>query len=91
MNLKKYKTAEKEFDKAIAINPNACGAIRNKGLCLSLAGKHKSGIKQINTAISKCPDDYKTYATRGLAYYVAKKYDKAIRDYEKTVEIITIL
>jgi len=87
IKLKKYKTAIKEFDKAIAINPDACGAIRLKGLCQSLTGKSKSGIKQINTAIAKCPDDYKMYATRGLAHYVSKNYEEAIRDYDKSIEI----
>ena len=85
--LRKYRSAEKEFNKAIALNPNSCGAIRLKGLCLSLTGRYKLGIKHINTAIAKCPDDYSTYVTRGIAYYNKKKYEEAIRDYEKSIEI----
>ena len=79
--------AEKEFNKAIALNPNSCAAIRFKGLCLSLTGKHKLGIKHINAAIAKCPDDYSTYVTRGIAHYNKKKYEKAIIDYKKSIEI----
>jgi tetratricopeptide (TPR) repeat protein len=85
--IKKYEMALKEFNKAIALDPNSCAAIRLKGLCLSLTGKYKRGIKYTNTAISKCPDDYATYLTRGIAHYVSKKYDKAIRDYEKALEM----
>ena len=54
---------------------------------LAAKGDIEKAINVLDKKISRNPDDYYLYNTKGNVYYVAEKYDSAIYYYDKTTDM----
>ena len=58
-------------------------------LCITqtIIGNEKSAIRACNQAIEIQPNNWKAFNSRGTAYYTAKRFNKAISDYQKALQL----
>lgn len=79
--------AEREFKRAIELNPNYATAHFWYGEQLSLLGRFEEGIAEISRAAEIDPLSPIISASLGWAYHMAGKPDLAIAQLEKTLEL----
>lgn len=79
--------AEKGFKKAIEINPGLASAHKIYAEFLSAVGRHKEAIKEINIAQQLDPLSLIYSTLAGGIYYEARKYDQAIEQCKKVLEM----
>ncbi len=84
---KQYDSADYAFKKAIAIKPFLPEGYSNYANFLDLEGKVDSAVIMFGVAISQNPDAYIPYLNRGRIYYRQQKYDIAIKDLNKALDI----
>ena len=83
-----FPTAEKNFKRAIELNPSYATAHHWYGLTyLSYVGRHEEAIRETQRAAELDPLSLIINATYGRAYYYARQYDKAIEQFLKTIEL----
>jgi len=87
IHLNKHERAIKDYDRAIALNPNDTAAYNNRGLAYADLNKHERAIKDYDKAIALNPALAEAYSNRGLAYAELNKYERAIEDYDKAIEL----
>lgn len=86
-----YKNGD--WDKIISIGDTILGDDDPMNISIAYAealaakGYIEKAIKVLDKKISKDPEDYYLYNTKGNVYYVAEKYDSAIYYYDKTTEM----
>lgn len=86
-----YKNGD--WDKIISIGDTILGDDDPINISIAYAealaakGYIEKAIKVLDKKISKDPEDYYLYNTKGNVYYVAEKYDSAIYYYDKTTEM----
>jgi serine/threonine protein kinase len=78
---------EKEFLRAIALNPDHAMAHMSYGLILVNTGRFEEGIRENKRALELDPFTLHTNWILGLVYYVARQYDQAIDQCRKTLEL----
>ncbi|MFC2163576.1 protein kinase [Acidobacteriota bacterium] len=78
--------AEKEFTKAIDINPGYATAHHWYGYYLMVMGRHDESIIEIRLAQKLDPHSRIINANVGFAYYYARLYDQAIEHYKNRLE-----
>jgi len=92
LNTKKYLLAIKDYDKAIELDPDYGGAYHDRGLAHSNIGDYQSAIDDFTHAINapkKINSIYYAYWNRAKAYASNNRFDKAIIDYTKAIELHT--
>jgi tetratricopeptide (TPR) repeat protein len=84
-----YEMAISQFTKAIEINPSCHEAYKNRGLiyCLYIEEFHEEAVCDFTKAIEFCPDDPVSYHGRGLIYYAQGRYDQALEDFSRVLEL----
>jgi serine/threonine-protein kinase len=83
-----WQAAEKEFRQAIRLNPNCATAHQWYGFYLALIkGQSSDAIAEFRRAQELDPLEIITNATLGWVYFFAGKYDEAIRQCRKTIEM----
>ena len=83
-----FPSAEKNFKRALDLNPNYATAHHWYGLTyLSYVGRHEEAIRETQRAAELDPLSLIINASYGRAFYYAKQYDKAIEQFRKTVEL----
>jgi serine/threonine-protein kinase len=82
-----FADAEKEFKTAIGLNPNYARAYHWYALFLAFLGRDDEAIAQIELAKSVDPISRIVNAAVGLVYYYAERYDDAIAQSLKTLEM----
>ena len=86
-----YKNGD--WDKIISIGDTILGDDDPMNISIAYAealaakGYIEKAIKVLDKKISKDPEDYYLYNTKGNVYAVAEKYDSAIYYYDKTTEM----
>jgi serine/threonine-protein kinase len=70
--------AEKEFETALALNPNYATAHEWYGLYLNQAGRFDEGVAEMLRAQELDPLSQIIQVSVGRCYYYARKYDKAL-------------
>lgn len=86
-----YKNGD--WDKIISIGDTLIGDDDPKNIAIAYAealaakGNIEKAIAVLDKKISRNPDDYYLYNTKGNVYAVAEKYDSAIYYYDRTTEI----
>ena len=86
-----YKNGD--WDKIISIGDTILGDDDPMNISIAYAealaakGYIEKAIKVLDKKISKDPDDYYLYNTKGNVYAVAEKYDSAICYYDKTTKM----
>ena len=75
--------AVKDFNKAIALNPNNAQAYSNRGVIFYDNLEYKKAIEDFSKAIASDPNDPLAYFNRGVAYAKKGDTEKAQADYQK--------
>jgi TolB-like protein/Flp pilus assembly protein TadD len=81
-----WKAAEKNFQRAIQLNPNYAPAYHWYSFYLSKMGRHQEALNQIHIAQQLDPLSVIINANVGYTLYVARRYDEAIAELRRTVE-----
>jgi serine/threonine protein kinase/Flp pilus assembly protein TadD len=79
--------AEKEFQRAIALNPNYATAHQWHGYALWRTGRFEESIAEHRRALELDPLSLPVNRNLGLAYYLARQYDLALEQLRKTREM----
>jgi len=82
-----WSGAEKEFQRAIALNPNYATAHQWHGYALWKTGHFEESIAEHRRALELDPLSLPVNRNLGLAYYLARQYDLAIEQLRKTQEM----
>jgi serine/threonine protein kinase/Tfp pilus assembly protein PilF len=81
-----FANAEKEFKRAIALNPNYATAHQWYAEYLEAMGRHDEAIVEIKRAQELDPLSLIIGAVTGRIYYCARRYDQSIDQLEKTLQ-----
>jgi serine/threonine-protein kinase len=82
-----WAAAEREFERAVALNPNLAGARNAYSAYLSVVGRHDEAVAQIQRARELDPLSLIVHANVGYRLYFARRHDQAIKALEKTLEL----
>jgi len=80
-------SANKDFDKAIALNPFYWEAYNNRGMVFRDRGQIDRAIEDFKLAISLHPFYYKAYNNLGTAYGKAGLYDQTLEAFTQSISI----
>jgi TolB-like protein/Tfp pilus assembly protein PilF len=81
-----FETAEREFERAIELNPRYVFAHSWFGYCLGLMGRFEEAVTELKRAIRLDPLSTVTQWSLAFVYWMARRYDEAIEQLEKTVD-----
>ncbi|HEX8747436.1 MAG TPA: protein kinase, partial [Pyrinomonadaceae bacterium] len=79
--------AEGEFKRAIELNPNYATAYQWYGRLLSALGRHNESIVNLQMAQALDPLSLSINTGVGVSYYMAGRYEDAIEQYRKALEV----
>jgi TolB-like protein/Tfp pilus assembly protein PilF len=79
--------AEREFTRAIELNPNYATAHHWYGLYLDAVGRPDEGIAEVRRAQEADPLSLTISTTAGAAFFMARRYDQAVEQLHKTLEM----
>lgn len=79
--------SEREFRKAIAVNPNYPTAHHWYGLFLAATRRFDEAVQELKTAQSLDPTSLIINSDLGYTYYLARRYDDAIEQLSRTLEM----
>jgi DNA-binding winged helix-turn-helix (wHTH) protein/TolB-like protein/Flp pilus assembly protein TadD len=82
-----WTNAEKEYKRAIELNPRYATAHQWYGGYLSVMGRSDEAIAERKLALELEPLSLVINFELGLSYYHARNYDKAIEQFQKTLEL----
>ncbi|HEY6118346.1 MAG TPA: winged helix-turn-helix domain-containing protein [Pyrinomonadaceae bacterium] len=82
-----WTLAESEFKRAIELNANYATAHHWYAMQLSALGRHDEALTEIELAKLLDPVSLITNANEGWIYFCARKYDRAIEQLRKTIEM----
>ncbi len=82
-----YQRALDKYDEALNEKPNHIHAMRGRAHSLMQLGQSPQALAVFNTAISLAPDFGATYANRGILHDRMGRYEKAIEDYVRALEL----
>ena len=82
-----WANAEKEYKRAIELNPRYATAHQWYGGYLSVMGRSDEAIAERKRALELEPLSLVINFELGLSYYHARDYDKAIEQFQKTLEL----
>jgi TolB-like protein/Tfp pilus assembly protein PilF len=79
--------SEREFKRALELNPNSARAHNQYAWLLSVVGRHDEAIEQSKRAHELDPLSLNIWVELGRRYYFNRDYDKAIEEYRKVLEL----
>lgn len=82
-----WEGAEGEFRRAIELNPNYATAYQWCGRLLSALGRHNESIVNLQMAQALDPLSLSINTGMGVSYYMARRYEDAIEQYRKALEM----
>jgi serine/threonine protein kinase/Tfp pilus assembly protein PilF len=82
-----WASTEREFKRALELNPNYANAHNWYGLFLSEVGRHDEAIAQLKRAVELDPLNLNYNDNLGQMYREARQYDSSIDQLKKTFEI----
>jgi TolB-like protein/Tfp pilus assembly protein PilF len=82
-----FITAEREFERSVALNPQYATAHHFFGWCLALMGRHEEAYTELKRAIRVDPCSSALHWGFGFVYRRARRYDEAIEQYQKAIEL----
>jgi TolB-like protein/DNA-binding winged helix-turn-helix (wHTH) protein/Flp pilus assembly protein TadD len=82
-----WAAAEREFQRAIELNPNYANAHHWYAEYLSLRGRHEEGIRESERARDLDPLSSIINTWVGSRYFFARRYDMAVEQYRNVVEM----
>jgi tetratricopeptide (TPR) repeat protein len=81
------KNAQKNYEKAIKMDPKYSEAVNNLGTVHYAHKKYRAAIGRYNAALKLKPDSASYYSNLGTAYFARKEYQKAAHAYQTAVKI----
>src|SRR5207249_502510 len=81
-DLKRYKDALANYDKAIAINPNYAEAYNNRGLIFYNLKQYNAALADYNKAIAINPDHADAHLNKSLLKLLLGEYEEGWNLYE---------
>jgi len=82
-----WRSAEKEYQRAIQLNPNYATAHQWYAECLSMLGRHIEAIAEIKRAQQLDPLSLIIDQGVGGKYLYARRYDEAMAQFNRTLEL----
>jgi TolB-like protein len=82
-----WVASEKEYRRAIELNPSYSFARQQYGLRLVAIGHREEGLAEVRKGLDLDPYSYIVNVALGWANYMARRYDEAIRQYRATIEL----
>jgi serine/threonine protein kinase/Tfp pilus assembly protein PilF len=82
-----FAAAEKEFQRALELNPNYANAQHWYGLFLSWDARHSEGISHLRRAVELDPLNLQYNANLGQALGDARQYDAGVEQLKRTLEM----
>jgi DNA-binding winged helix-turn-helix (wHTH) protein/tetratricopeptide (TPR) repeat protein len=82
-----WRGAEREFQKAIALDPNCAIAHQRYGLALAAAGRFEESRDELRRAAQADPLSLIINTDVGWGLYLGRRYDEAISAYRKVLEL----
>ncbi len=82
-----HDQAIKDFDQAVALNPNNAVAFNDRGLVWSEKKDYDRAVKDFDEAIRLNPSWAFPVNNRGLVWSVKKDYDRAIKDFDLAIKL----
>ena len=86
-DLKQYKEAIADFDKAIELNPEDAEAYYNRGSAKDDLKQHKEAIADYDKAIELNPKFSAAYNNRGVVKGKLKQHKEAIADFDTVIKL----
>ena len=83
----RWPAAEKEFQRALELNPALVSTRRDYAFNLRNLGRWEDALRQMKREVELDPLSVETNTNLGQLYYWAKRYDEAIEQFRKTLEI----
>ena len=82
-----WAAGEREFRRALQLNPNYATAHHWYGYSLMLMGRHEEALREVRQAQELDPLSLIIGANFGYVAYCARQYDQAIEQYRKTLDL----
>jgi serine/threonine-protein kinase len=82
-----FAGAEREYKRAIELNPNYASAHQNYGNLVSTLGKHEESLAKFRRALEIDPFSLVINRAYGERFALARRYDEAIAQLKKTLEL----
>lgn len=82
-----WSGAEKEYQRAIQLNPGYADAYRLYAILLMEARRDDEAFAKIGRALEIDPTSVVHNATLGFLYYWARRYDQALEQLQKTIDM----
>jgi len=82
-----WRSAEREYQRAIQLNPNYATAHQWYAECLSMLERHTEAIAEIKRAQQLDPLSLIINQGVGGKYFYARRYDEAMAQFQRTVEL----
>src|SRR5215204_2584306 len=83
----KYDEAIQYYDKVLAINPSAVGALNSKGLALDHLQRYDEALQSFDKAFAINSSSVNALNNKGLALDHLQRYDEALQSFDKALEI----
>jgi Flp pilus assembly protein TadD len=83
----KYRTAEKQYQKVLAKNPENLDALSNLGVVYFRTGSIRSAERTLKKALRIAPDDDFVLTTLGIVHYRESRFDEALKELRKAIEL----
>jgi tetratricopeptide (TPR) repeat protein len=82
-----FAGAEREFKRAIELNPNYATAHQWYGTLLSMLGRHEESFAELRRALDLDPFSLIINKNYGDSLYYARRYDEGMAQLKKTIEL----
>ena len=78
---------EREYKRAIELNPNYATAHRWYSIHLAARGRHEQALVEAKKALELDPVSLPINVSVGVRFYYLRRYDQAIEQFNKTIEL----
>ena len=85
--IKKYQSAIKDYNQALAHKPDQAQAYLNRATARKETGDLIGAVKDYNKSLKLNPNQEKAYYNRGGAFLDLAKFSQALEDYNKAIEL----
>jgi serine/threonine protein kinase/tetratricopeptide (TPR) repeat protein len=82
-----WAQAGQELQEAVTRNPSSGRAHVISGWYLTFVGHFTDGIREMDEAEALEPTSFTVAYTKGIGYFLARQYDRAIQQYQETLKI----
>lgn len=87
MNERKFSDAEKLFEQALTLNPNAVDALNGLASLFAVQKQPKKGIDRVQAQVAKTPNNPAVYMLLGQLEWNEKELDQAEAAFQKASEL----